>query len=219
MKFTVIDAPQRSPEWFLARAGRLTGSMADTIIAKGRSGAESVGRRDYRLQLAAERLTGIPQEGGYVNADMQRGIDLEPVALNAYEAATGNMVNTYGFLSCDEVMAGCSLDGGIDGLEGILELKCPKTATHVGYLRNPDSLLQAYVCQVTHNLWVSGAKWCEIMSFDDRLPKPLQTVIVHVNRSEQVILEYAQHALQFLLEVDAEFKQLQALADGKTVVA
>ena len=212
MKFSIVTHPQRSPEWFQARAGRLTGSCAHMVLAKGKGSAESVVRRDYRLQLACERLTGIPQEGGFVNEAMQRGIDLEPVAFAAYEAATGNMVRTTGFLSCDDYMAGCSLDGDIDGLEGILELKCPRTATHLGYLRNPASLLDAYMPQVLHNLWVSGAKYCDIYSFDDRLPKTLRLCGVRYSGSGNSIGEYQSAALAFLAEVDAEVRALEALA-------
>jgi hypothetical protein len=214
MKFTIIEAEQRSPEWFLARAGRLTGSRADCIQAKGKGGAESITRRDYRLQLSCERLTGVPQEGGYVNAEMQRGIDLEPLAFAAYEMKTGNMVRRTGFLQCDTVMAGCSLDGDVNDFTGIIELKCPKTNTHVGYWRNPLSFMDAYKAQVEHNLWLSGAQWCDLVSFDDRLPKPLQLLMVRVLRIAVCVDEYEAAALQFLSEVDAETAALMKLADG-----
>lgn len=209
MKFQILSHQQRSPEWFAARAGRLTGSCAAAILSKGKGSAESVARRDYRLQLACERLTSIPAEPGFVNDAMQRGIDLEPIAFAAYEAATGNMVRSTGFLSADEHMVGCSLDGDVDGFEGIIELKCPKTATHLGYLKDPTSLLEAYRAQVTHNLWVSGAKWCDLVSFDDRLPKALRLCRIHV---ELVTVAYEAEAIKFLAEVDAEVAALQALA-------
>lgn len=212
MKFTVMDHQQRSPEWYMARAGRLTGSCAAAILSKGKGSAESVQRRDYRLQLACERLTGIPQDGGFVNEAMQRGIDLEQIAFAAYEAATGNVVRSTGFLSADEIMAGCSLDGAIEDFEGILEMKCPKTATHLGYLRNPPSLVDAYMPQIIHNIWVSGAKWCDIMSFDDRLPKELRLCKMRFLATDTGLEEYERAALQFLSEVDKEVEAIKALA-------
>lgn len=212
MKFQVLNHQQRSPEWFAARAGRLTGSCAAAVLAKGKGGAESVVRRDYRLQLACERLTGLPQEGGFVNAEMQRGIDLEPVAFAAYEALTGNVARSTGFLSAEEHMVGCSLDGDVNNFEIILELKCPKTATHLGYLRNPQSLVDAYAHQVRHNLWVTGAKWCDLVTFDDRLPKPLRIGLVKVVVSEGDLRIYEAEALKFLAEVDSEVETLKALA-------
>jgi hypothetical protein len=215
VKFTIIEAEQRSPEWFLARAGRVTGSRADALLAKGRGSAESIQRRDYRLQIACERLTGIPQEGGYVNAEMQRGIDLEPFALAAYEVLTGEMVRKTGFLSSDEIMVGCSLDGDIANFSGILELKCPKSATHIGYWRSPDSFIDAYRSQVLHNLWVTGAGWCDLVSFDDRMPKPLQLLRVRIARSDADVARYAEEVNRFLAEVGIEVQDINELMKTK----
>jgi predicted phage-related endonuclease len=213
VSFTVIEAAQRSPEWSQARAGRLTGSRAAVILAKGRQkDTESTQRRDYRLQLVAERITGVPQENFYFNADMQRGVDLEPLAFAAYEAATGEMVRHTGFLSCDDIMAGCSLDGDINGFSGIIELKCPKLATHLGYLGNPASLPQEYAAQVAHNLWISGAAFCDLISFDDRLPKHKQMLRVRIERYNAGVGEYETAAMKFLSEVDAAYNTIMGVA-------
>jgi hypothetical protein len=211
MNFTIIDAEQRSPEWFTARAGRATGSKAHCILAIGRSGAEAVTKRDYRLQLACEVLTGRPAEGGYVNYDMQRGIDLEPAALGAYEAATGEMVRQTGFLASDDLQVGCSLDGDIAEFKGILELKAPKTNTHIGYWRDRNTFLTDYMPQVLHNLWVSGASWCDLVSYDDRLPAQLQLLRVRVERDQAEIDKYAKHVERFLAEVNLEVRAIQEL--------
>lgn len=216
MTFTICEAEQRSPEWFAARLGRLTGSRAGDMLAQIKSG-EAAARRDYRLQLACERLTGQSQENGYVNAEMQRGIDLEPRAFAAYEALTGNLAQRVGFMAAD-IMAGCSPDG-IVGAEGLLELKCPKSATHLRYLR-AGTMPSEHVAQVTHNLWIAGMyrpeiKWCDFLSFDDRFPGPLQTFLVRVNRDEDVIATYEQRALAFLAEVEAEVEAVTALTKGR----
>lgn len=209
MNFTIIDAEQRSPEWFLARAGRLTGSKADCVTMKGKGSAESTTKRDYRLQLVCERLTGIPEQNGYMNADMQRGIDCEPLAIAAYEARTGEMVRQTGFLSHNEILAGCSIDGSMDGFTGILEIKNPKTSTHIGYLKNPQSLADQYENQIQHNLWITDAQWCDVVSFDNRLPEAMQMVIVRVVPK---FTDYVAAALAFLTEVEAEIESLKKLA-------
>lgn len=209
--FTIIDVEQTSPEWFQARAGRLTGSRASNILAKGKAGAESVLRRDYRMRLACERITGIPGEGAYVNAEMQRGIDLEPIARAAYEAKTGELVTESGFLQSIEDMTGCSLDGSMDNFRGILELKCPKTATHLSYLRNPFLLFEEYSAQVLHNLWVSGAEWCDLVSFDDRLPAKLRLLRVHLERKQLDVAGYVLQARGFLAEVEREVAAIEEL--------
>lgn len=211
MNFTIIEAEQRSEAWFAARAGRATGSKAHCILAIGRAGAEAITKRDYRLQLACERLTGKPAEGGYVNFEMQRGIDLEPAALGAYEAATGEMVRQTGFLASDDLQVGCSLDGDIEDFKGILELKAPKTNTHIGYWRDRSTFLNDYMPQVLHNLWVSGAGWCDLVSYDDRLPAKLQLLRVRVERDQAEIDKYAKAVERFLAEVNLEVRAIQEL--------
>lgn len=210
--FTVINAPQRSPEWFRARLGRLTGSRAADMLATIRSG-EAAARRDLRTQLVCEYLTHAVAEDGFVSRDMDRGIALEPAAFAAYEALTGEVVTRTGFLAHDTLPIGCSLDGHVGDFDGVLELKCPKSATHVGYLR-AGVVPAAYLPQVTHNLWVSGAAWCDFMSYDPRLGPGLETFLVRVPRDEAAIAAYRSKALVFLEEVATE---LAALTERREV--
>lgn len=207
--FTIVDAEQRSPEWFGARLGRLTGSRAADMLATIKSG-EAAARRDLRMQLVCERLTQTLQEDAYVNGAMQRGIDCEPAAFAAYEALTGQLAQRTGFLAHDTLAIGCSLDGHIGDFAGILELKCPKSATHLANLR-AATVPAAYVPQITHNLWVTGAAWCDFLSFDDRFPPALQTCLIRVERNEQQIASYALAASLFLSEVAAEVEAVNGL--------
>lgn len=210
-RFTVIEAEQRSEAWFAARAGRATGSKADCVIAQGKDGKEAFTRRDYRIQLACERLTGKPEEGGFVSFDMKRGIELEPVALAAYEAHSGNIVRQTGFLSCNEIQAGCSLDGDMDGFKGMLELKAPKTNTHIGYWRDRASFIADYEGQLLHNFLVSGADYCDLCSFDDRLPKQLQLLVIQIPRKSMRVDWYVDQLNRFLAEVSVEMRDIQGL--------
>lgn len=206
----MLDAfPQRSPEWFACRLGRLTGSRACDMAAQIKSG-EAAARRDYRLELVCERLTGRPAEDGYVSKDMQRGTDLEPIAFQRYEAETGDLVRSTAFIQHDELMAGCSLDGDVDNFTGIVELKAPKTSTHIGYLRS-KTVPRDYLWQITHNLWITGAEWADFVSYDDRLPEDLQFVRIRVMRADVDIAAYELLARQFLREVDAEVEAIQKL--------
>jgi YqaJ-like viral recombinase domain len=207
-RFTIIDCEQRSDEWVAARAGRVTGSKAGDVLAKIKTG-EAAARRDYRFQLAIERLTGKPAEPGYVSAEMQRGIDLEPAARLAYEAHSGLIVRETGFLSMNEIMAGCSLDGDVDDFKGLVSFKCPKSATHVEYMK-AHRLPPAYVPQATHEMWVTGAEWYDFCSYDDRLPEGLQFFCVRVERSEfkAELAAYEIEVSKFLAEVDAEVQSL-----------
>jgi predicted phage-related endonuclease len=205
VKIHTID--QRSPEWFALRAGRLTGSAAADMLATIKGKGEAAARRDLRLRLVCERLTGIPQEDAYINAAMQRGIDKEADAIAAYEAETGNLVRRTGFIQHDDLMAGCSLDGDVDDFTGIIEVKCPKSSTHLSTARALD-VPSGYIPQISHNLWITGAKWCDFISFDDRLPPELALVIVRVTLDTTA---YEMAARAFLTEVDGELKAVDAM--------
>jgi YqaJ-like viral recombinase domain len=212
VNFNIIDAPQRSMEWYAARAGRLTGSMAHTILMSGKKkGEESKTRRDYILQLVSERIDHSRQERMFWTADMQRGVDIEPIAFGMYEALTGNMVQKSGFLQHKTLQAGCSLDGHIGDFSGIIELKCPKMATHLIYLANPELLMSEYRAQVQHNLWIAGAAFCDLVSFDNRLPGNKQMVRVRMERYDAQLHDYERAALDFLNEVDDRY---QLIMDG-----
>ena len=209
--FTVIDAEQRSEAWFAARLGRLTGSRAADMLSIIKSG-EAAARRDLRLRLVIERITGQPQDDGYINAVMQRGVDLEPAALAAYEALTGRVVTRVGFIAHDTLMAGCSPDGLTDD-GGLLELKCPKSATHLRYLRGEYAVPSEHLAQVLHNLWITGAPYCDFLSYDDRFPEALRVFYVRHERDEDAIAAYAAKAVAFLAEVETETRACLTLAD------
>jgi len=209
MSFTIHEADQGTPEWLAARAGRATGSRAKDILSAIKTG-EAAARRDYRIQLICERLTGSPQESGFINAEMQRGTDLEPEARAAYEALTGNMVRQTGFLTDNDIMAGCSLDGDIDDFKGIFEAKCPKSATHLNYLRTKD--VSAYIPQITHNLFITGAEWCDFLSYDDRFPEELQIFLVRIYAKELDIPGYSVKLSAFLKEVSEEEANIRNMA-------
>jgi hypothetical protein len=205
--FAIIDVPQRSEEWFAARAGRLTASNARDMLATIKSG-EAAARRDLRMRLVVERLTGTAQDDGYVNDAMQRGIELEPDALAAYESLSGNLASAVGFLAHTDLMAGGSPDGVIGDFDGLVELKCPKSATHFGYLRNGVVPVD-YLPQLTHLLWLTGCPWIDFLSYDPRFPKKLQTFYVRLERDEKAIEEYDAKVRAFLDEVDREVSAAQ----------
>jgi hypothetical protein len=215
--FTVINAEQRSPEWFAARCGLLTGSCVADVFAKIKTG-EAAARRDLRMRLVVERLTGQPQEDGYVSKDMQRGTDLEPDAFAAYEAETGIVASRVGFLKHTTLAVGCSPDGVIDDFRGVLEVKCPRSANHLKYLRMVPQLYADYQYQVMHALFVTGAEYVDLASFDPRFPPDLRLAQVRIPRATVDLQAYELAIRLFLDEVDAELaavlklRQLEGVA-------
>jgi len=208
--FTIIDAEQRSAPWFQARCGRLTGSCAADIFATLKNGGEAASRRDLRTKLAIEQLTNVPAEDDYQNADMRRGVELEPEAFGAYEAAAGELLERTGFLSHDELLIGCSLDGHVGDFEGIVELKVPRSANHLRYLRG-NGVPAEHKYQIAHNLYVSGAKWCDFVSYDPRFPEPLRLFRARAFRKDDEIQSYGVMVAAFLSEVAKEVESIKAL--------
>jgi hypothetical protein len=198
--------PQRSPEWFAVRLGKLTASEAKDMMSSGRGSAESTKRRDLRLKKAGERLTGRPDDGGYTNAHMERGVFLEDAARQSYQVHVGALVEEVGFLEHDELAAGCSPDGLVE--DGLLELKAPKQATHARYART-DGLIEDYRWQLTHSLWVSGAPWIDIASFDDRYPENAQLIVRRLKATDVSLVEYEEKVREFLREVDLDVASIR----------
>lgn len=206
-EFTIIEAEQRSPEWFQSRLGRVTGSKASFVLM----GEKTAGRADYVLQLALERLTGQAEEPGYVSPEMQRGIDKEPLARMQAEAG-GAFIRETGFLRHDKLMIGASLDGDEDDCKTIWEFKCPKSTTHVKYVKSAGALLIAdYQVQLTHNTYVSSAERAIAGSFDDRLPPGLDWVQREVRAADLPLEEYEKALMKFLDDVSNMVAELSLI--------
>jgi len=200
---------QRSPAWVAARLGRLTGSSAGDMLAEVKTkGGEAAARRNLRVRLVLERLTGVSQDEGYQSRDMTRGVELEPAALAAYEIATGALVRRVGFLQHHTLLTGCSLDGLVAG-GGIVEIKCPRSANHLAYLRGDVPVEYRRQCQ--HNLWLTEAAWCDFVSYDPRFPAPLQLTIRRLTLSDAERRAYELAVRLFLTEVDRELEDVRAL--------
>jgi hypothetical protein len=213
--FTVIDVEQRSVDWFAARCGCVTSSRAADVISfnkprsKTAAPLESAKRKAYRAEKVVERLTGRTQEDrDFTPAYLQRGVDMEASAIRAYEAETGTLVRRSGFLKLANGMpVGASLDGYVGDYEGIVEVKCPQLHTHYGYIMSgppPD-----YLAQITHQLFVTGAAWCDFVSYDDRFPEAYRLLVVRVPRTTVNVDAYALALGTFLGEVERDLRVLE----------
>lgn len=215
--YILVDVQQGSPEWRQARAGRLCASDAADMLATIKTG-EAAARRDLRMRLVIERLTGQPAEEGFVSADMQRGKDLEGEAIALYEGLTGNLVQRVGFLQHPTELLGYSPDGLIlddDGrVVAIVEAKVPKSATHLKYLK-AGIVPPEYVPQLTQGLLLSGAERAEFFSYDPRFPEPLRLFHAVLYRDERALKAYELLAIQFLREVAEEVKAVESLMAAK----
>jgi hypothetical protein len=162
--------------------------------------------------MALERMTGKSYERSFTARVTTQGAETEPLALGMYEARSGNIVERTGFLSCSSVPLGCSLDGSVNDFEGIVETKCPESATHRDYLKS-GQIPDEYYWQCIHNMYVSNAQWCDFISFDPTWPDYMQYMCVRLNRKQQEMATYAEAVNRFLAEVTIEYNELVALGE------
>ena len=201
----LVHCEQRSAEWYALRAGKVTASRITDVLATVKNG-EAAARRNYRAQLVCEILTGLPGEN-YVSKEMQWGIDTEPFARAAYELQYDVTVDQVGFATHPEIeRCGASPDGLV-GAEGLVEIKCPATSTHLEYLLSGTVPLD-YQPQMLTAMACTGRKWCDFVSYDPRLPQHLQLFVRRFYRDEERIAEIEARVRQFLAEVDEVLRRL-----------
>lgn len=195
-----MSAAQGSSEWLAERAGHATASVFKDVLAKIKSG-EAASRRNLRIKLATERLTGLPVET-YKNAAMEYGNETEGMARLAYEAATGNLVEEVGFIKHPTIeWCGGSADGLI-GDDGGFEAKCPFVSTvHVETLMN-GGIPSEHVAQCQGLMWILNRQWWDFVSYDPRMPKHLQLYVHRVNRDEAFIKELEAEVRAFLASAE-----------------
>ena len=198
---------QRTPEWFAARCGKVTASRMADVVAKTAKGY-GASRANYMAELVVERLTGKPTEG-FTNAAMQWGTDQEPFARDAYSAKTGELVTEVGFVNHPRIEnAGASPDGIVG--TGLVEIKCPNTASHIEYLMSKEPP-QKYYYQMQWQMACAMAEFCDWVSYDPRMPQELQLLIVRIYRDEDCIKMLEAEVETFLSELDAKVKALKEM--------
>ena len=196
---------QGTEEWHQLRLGKVTASRVADILAKTKSGA-SASRGNYLIELALQRVTKTIEES-YTNSAMEWGVATEPQARVAYEVSTGNFVDQIAFVNHPTIEGfGCSPDGLVG--EGLIEIKCPNSATHWSYIKANEPP-QKYIIQMQAQMAVTGAKWCDFVSFDPRMPERSQLLIIRVNRDNEFIAEMENDIKQFLSEVEAEVNLME----------
>jgi len=196
---------QGTPEWFAARLGNVTASRVADVIAKTKSGY-SASRENYMAQLICERMTNTVAES-YTNAAMQWGTETEPLARAAYESIADVLVDEVGYVQHPRIeRAGASPDGLI-GLFGLLEIKCPNTATHIDTLIS-EQVPTKYITQMQWQMVCTGRAWCDFVSFDPRLPNGLQVFVKRVEFDTEYAATLEIEVVKFLAELDTKISKL-----------
>lgn len=198
---------QRTPEWFSERAGKVTASCIHKVMARTKTGY-GADRANYAAQLVTERLTGLPADS-FSNSAMQWGTDTEPQARAMYSFHTGEPVIETGFVRHPAIeLSGASPDGLVGAL-GLVEIKCPNSATHIATLTGAG-IDRKYVLQMQWQIACTERQWCDFASFDPRLPLEMQLHVERVKRDDALIEEIEGEVRKFLAEVDETVADLRA---------
>ena len=199
---------QRTTEWFAQRCGHLTASRIADMMARTQKGW-GASRANYAAQLIAERLTGVA-ESGFTSAAMQHGIDTEAAARAAYGFMQDVEVIEAPFVLHPRLAwSGASPDGFV-GDDGLIEIKCPNTATHIITLRGGE-IPDKYIKQMQWQMACTERDWCDFVSFDPRMPVEMQLHIQRVDRDNDLIAEIESAAIGFLDEIAATVAELEAI--------
>jgi putative phage-type endonuclease len=198
---------QGSDAWKALRLGKATASRIADIIAKTKSGY-STSRTNYMAELIAERLTGNVAES-YTNTAMQCGTEKEPEALTAYEFLTNAEIERVAFVDHPTIaMSGASPDG-LAGRDGLVEVKCPNTATHLETLLG-GIVPAKYLTQMQWQMACTGRVWCDFCSFDPRMPEEMRLFVQRVPRDGAMIARLETEVSAFLAELDEKVAALRA---------
>lgn len=173
----VHDVKQGTQEWLDLHIAIPTASRFAKLVTP-KTMKVSAQAKTLACELAAEWMMG-ECVNGVVTQYMQRGLKLEDQAIKRYEFDRDVTVQRVGFVTLDDGSAGCSPDGLV-GDDGGLEIKCPGPVQHVGYMMEPDSLVDDYRAQVQGCLWVCDRQWWDACSWHPGM----EPVIVRVERDE-----------------------------------
>lgn len=204
----MLDIQQGTPEWHAARLGKVSASRVADVVAKTKTGA-SASRANYMAELICERLTGEPA-ARFTNAAMQWGTDTEPQARAAYAFMHDASVVEVGFVPHPTIPDTGASPDGLVGPDGLVEIKCPNTATHL------DTILSGkvpgqYATQMQWQMACTGRTWCDFVSFDPRLPPHLQLWVQRVPRDPARIQELESGVQEFLAELSEKVAKLEAM--------
>ena len=204
---------QRSEEWFKQRLGHVTASRMSEALSKG----TGVTRDKYKMQLISERLTG-QSEKSFSNGYMEWGTQQEKFARMRYECDTDCIVDAAEFYTHPTIKwLGATPDGLLrdaDGLiKGLIEIKCLKTENHLEFFLDESPKIPAkYIIQMQTQMWVTGADWCDFVSFDSRvIHDHRQIFISRVKRNNNIIEKMEIDLVKFLAEIEEIVQKLEKI--------
>lgn len=197
---------QGSAEWLAIRCGKVTASRVADVIAKTKTGY-GASRANYMAELIAERLTGEPAER-FTNAAMAWGTEKEPEARALYDLLNAK-VTEVGFVPHPTISDSGASPDGLVGDDGLVEIKCPNTSTHIDTLLG-QVVPAKYVTQMQWQMACTGRQWCDFVSYDPRLPDSMRLFVQRVERDQAAIDDMSGEIIAFLVDLDGKVSALRS---------
>jgi len=204
---------QGSLAWHQIRLGKVTASRIADLCARTKTGWGAT-RKNYMAELVAERLTGARAEG-FTNAAMQWGTDMEPEARSAYQFYANRRVVQVGFVDHPTIAETGASPDGLVSEDGLVEIKCPNTATHIETLLG-GVVPEKYVLQMQWQMACTGRQWCDFASYDPRLPESMRLFVRRVERDDALIAAIEKDVTEFLEELRMTVYRLQKKYEPET---
>jgi hypothetical protein len=180
------------------QSGWISASNAKKVMTTGRKKDEQYGDTffSYARQLAAARIGYDITKDISSLSSVEWGLENEWLAVETYcERYLSDVKYPVEFQPhpdhADSV--GCTPDAFV-GLDGLIEVKCPDSNNHLDNVLD-NKQLDDYFAQIQFQLWVTGRKWCDWVSFDSRAPEPIKLHVVRVERDETFISQLAERVI------------------------
>ena len=203
----VVDCEQGSDEWRMARLGKIGASMVADATARTKTGW-GASRANLAARLVAERLTGNLTDS-FTNDAMRWGTEKEPEAREFYSFVHGHDVQQVGLVLHPSIDHAVASPDGLIGDDGLVEIKCPNTATHIETLMG-GNYDPRYLKQMQWQMACTGRQWVDWVSYDPRMPDEMRLFVKRVKRDDDVIAELEKRVAEFLAEVDRTCSELIA---------
>ena len=197
---------QRSNEWYQARMGKVTASNIRAVLSK----PTTERYKDYQAEIICGRLVGEKRRD-FTSVDIEHGKEFEDEARAMYEFDF-ELVTEVGFIEHPTIpFSGASPDGLV-GENGLIEIKCPKTSTHINTICH-QKIDPDYLAQMQWQMAVTGRKWCDFVSYDpDFIPRPLH--VIRIMRDDAHIADMEQAVRDFLADVERKINLINGSANG-----
>lgn len=204
------DVQQNTDEWLNLRLGKITSSNQSKIMANY-SKAFGNPAVEYAQKIALEIVTGkLDETYNYTNKYMERGNELEPLAIMRYEEETFNVVKNGGFYILEDenkIKIGDSNDGNV-GDNGCVEVKSVIPKTQWQRIKK-GGIDTAYKWQIQSHIWIGNKQWCDFISYCPEMSTNKQILITRVDRDDEMIEMLVNRNNLFRKEVEKHIKLLK----------